>query len=63
MDPIVEWERLNRSVNLAYYIGKPAVEAIAAAIEGTSPEPRVIGIDVDNDGVVDTKLTLKKTPK
>lgn len=60
LDAKEEWIKLNRRVNLAYYIGKPAVAVIAGAIGDSVPETKTIGIDVDNDGVVDKKVTLKK---
>jgi len=61
MDPVAEWEKLLRRVRLSYYIGAPAVAAIDAKVRGTAvPTTKTIGIDIDNDGVVDKTLVLEK---
>jgi len=62
VDPVKDWENLNRRIRLSYYIGQPAVDRIDAHIRGKN-KPTEIGIDVDNDGTVDTKVKLSRSTK
>lgn len=65
LDAKEEWIKLNRRVNLAYYIGGPALAVIHQKVTGESPTPQpapdTIGLDVDGDGVVDA--TYSKTSR
>jgi len=64
LDAKEEWQKLRRRVRLEYYIGAPAVEAIQAKVMGAAgggaTTPSTLGVDVDNDGVVDA--TYNKNP-
>jgi hypothetical protein len=67
LDAKEEWIKLRRRVRLSYYIGPKAVQAIEDKIMGGagggSTPPATLGIDVDNDGVVDATYTKKTTKK
>lgn len=53
------WLKLNRAVNVSYYIGEPAWAELNNAIVGEEvPDcnvPETIGLDVDGDGQVDAE--------
>jgi hypothetical protein len=53
------WETLKSRINIAYYLGAEDFDKLNNFIEGDSTTVE-IGIDVDNDGVVDKKVSLKK---
>lgn len=61
MDPVEEWEKLQRRINLAYYVGQASVDVMDAQMRsgsaGRTTAPPTLGIDVDNDGQVDANYT------
>lgn len=64
LDAKEEWMKLRQRVNLAYYIGAPAVAVIHKKVTGEvepEPAPDTLGIDTDGDGQVDATYT--KNPK
>lgn len=64
LDPKEEWIKLNRRINLAYYIGLRSLAAIHKKVTGEdmggTDAPQTLGLDVDGDGEVDVTYTKDK---